>query len=65
MTFRQIHSKIGRIPLHLATNADAKVFVEGKPYLITGIRYNGGIPLGFETMPLFAEENTIIKEEEP
>ena len=65
MTFRQIHSKIGRIPLHLATNADAKVFVEGKPYLITGIRYNGGIPLGFKTMPLFAEENTIIKEEEP
>lgn len=63
MTFRQIHSKIGRIPLHLATNADAKVFVEGKPYLITGIRYNGGIPLGFETMPLFAEEKP--KEEEP
>lgn len=54
MKLVKIWDKLGRQPLYITQNTDAKVFVKGLSgkFYITGIRYERGKPLGFNAIPI-------------
>ncbi len=50
MKLVQIFDKLGKQPLYITKNTEAKVFISGKEYAITGIEYKNGKPLGFNAV---------------
>lgn len=55
MKLVQIFDKLGKQPLYITKNTEAKVFIGDKEYMITGIKYNNGKPLGFNAIPIDTE----------
>lgn len=52
MKLIKIWEKLGKQPLHITRNTDAKVFIGNREYCITGILYESGRPLGFNAVPI-------------
>lgn len=51
MKLIEIWKRLGKQPLKITQHEEAVVFVEGKEYIISGIRYQSGKFIGFETKP--------------
>lgn len=49
MTLYELYKRIGRQHLKNTRGVTAKVFVNGEEYVITGVRYESGKIIGFET----------------
>ena len=49
MKLLELWERIGKQPLRVTKNKDAIVFVKGEGYEISGIRYESGKIIGFET----------------
>ena len=48
MKLLEIWKRLGKQPLKIAQHQEAKVFIDGKEYIITKIRYENGRWGGFE-----------------
>lgn len=49
MKLTEIWKRLGKQPLKITQNKEALVFIDGKEYVISKIRYDNGIFVGFET----------------
>lgn len=47
MKLLKLYKKLGNQTIKRLKNTPAVVYIEGKEYYITGIKYRSGIPLGF------------------
>lgn len=49
MKLIKIWKRLGKQPLKITQNKEALVFIDDKEYVISKIRYDNGIFVGFET----------------
>lgn len=52
MKLIDIWKRLGKQPLHITQQTEAKVIIENREYYITGIKYESGRPLGFTAIPI-------------
>lgn len=48
MKLIEIWKRLGKQPLKITQNKEALVFIDGKEYVISKIRYENGVFVGFE-----------------
>jgi len=63
MKLIEIWKRLGKQPLRITQHKNAIVFVDDKEYEISGIRYDSGKLIGFETKPLPQWFSEMIKPE--
>lgn len=63
MKLISIWKRIGKQPLKVTQHTDAIVFVDGKEYVISNIKYESGRFIGFETKPRHQWFSEMIKPE--
>ncbi len=59
MKLIDIWTRLGKQPLKVTQHTKAIVFVDGKEYEVSKIKYDNGKFIGFETKPIMDKENTI------